>query len=601
MSRKPSSSNWGNGRYLIAILLILILAFALRLHNLTADAPLGISPTLELSLDGPATIMAGRDMALFGQWQAVPGPHQLEIMYPFMNWLAFVIFRLVGSGYWSANFISVVSGVLSVALVAGFARQHFGRRAALIAAFFLAINYIFIIYNRDPMAYTTVACSMAFVLYAWGRGLRQPVWFFNSGAGTAFAALFIKLPAIAFVPAAFVAFLWLIWQQRAWPWRNGRAYIPLLLFIAGGGIIVAAWGLFLYQAQPTAVSQAYYARTLSTKTEIEENVRAALMSVLFMGVDFGFVWRMLPLFILAYGYTFGRLAQLFQRPRPYISPAEGILLAFLLSSLAMLYISFIRPLRYQIVIIPQMSLVAGLALDRLWKRPSVAPLATLFNRLYPLFLYAGLTYFLYQVITAVFTISQINPIHPDFAGRWFVPEVSTLFLFFIASLIISILLVMAYLIKATRNPAFSIVPASNHGRRLLVGLFLVAAIMLQTYQYATMQQTAQFTTIEAARQFAQDFPESTILSGPFAPPLALESHIPAIWMLGNDGQAFLQIPFTHLAVDSAGPISSRYLTEDQLRDNVPELFDHAKLVKTYMIRDYTVNVYEIDKTLRTSP
>ncbi|MBK7178838.1 MAG: glycosyltransferase family 39 protein [Chloroflexi bacterium] len=180
MSRKPSSSNWGNGRYLIAILLILILAFALRLHNLTADAPLGISPTLELSLDGPATIMAGRDMALFGQWQAVPGPHQLEIMYPFMNWLAFVIFRLVGSGYWSANFISVVSGVLSVALVAGFARQHFGRRAALIAAFFLAINYIFIIYNRDPMAYTTVACSMAFVLYAWGRGLRQPVWFFNS-------------------------------------------------------------------------------------------------------------------------------------------------------------------------------------------------------------------------------------------------------------------------------------------------------------------------------------------------------------------------------------------------------------------------------------
>ena len=325
------------------------------------------------------------------------------------------------------------------------------------------------------------------------------------------------------------------------------------------------------------------------------------MSVLFMGVDFGFVWRMLPLFILAYGYTFGRLAQLFQRPRPYISPAEVILLAFLLSSLAMLYISFIRPLRYQIVIIPQMSLVAGLALDRLWKRPSVAPLATLFNRLYPLFLYAGLTYFLYQVITAVFTISQINPIHPDFAGRWFVPEVSTLFLFFIASLIISILLVMAYLIKATRNPAFSILPASNDCRRLLVGLFLVAAIMLQTYQYATMQQTAQFTTIEAARQFAQDFPESTILSGPFAPPLALESHIPAIWMLGNDGQAFLQIPFTHLAVDSAGPISSRYLTEDQLRDNVPELFDHAKLVKTYMIRDYTVNVYEIDKTLRTSP
>lgn len=591
MSQETSPLNWRNGRSWAAIIFILWLAFALRLHHLTADAPLGISPTPELSLDGPATIAAGRDMALFGQWEAFPGPRQTHIMYPFMNWVAFVFFRLLGASYWSANLISLITGVLSVALTAGFTRQHFGRRAALFAAFFLAVNYVYIIYNRDPMAYTTVACSMAFILYAWGRGLRQPGWFFISGAGTAFAALFIKLPAIAFVPAALTAFLWLIVQQRAW--HNGRAYLPLLLFITGNAVILAAWALIVYQPQPSAVGQAYYARTLSPQISFENNVRSAVWSVLFMGVDFGFVWRMLPLFILAYGYTFGRLAQLLSRQRPSISAAEVVLLAFLLSSLAMLYISLIRPLRYQIVLIPLMSLVAGIALDRLWRRP-LPSLPTRFGRLYPLFLYAGLTYFSYQVLTAVYLFISVKPTQPGFAGRWSDLEPSTAYSFLFASLLIAIVLTMAYLIQATRNQTLHILPISSGGRRTMVSLFLLAALLLQLFQYTTMQQTIEVTTIEAARQIASHLPaESTILAGPYALPLALESQIPAIWMLGSDKEAFLNTQFTHLVVDSAGPYAARYFTETQLRDEMPELFDNAALVQTYVVRGYTVHVFEV--------
>lgn len=591
MSQETSPPHWGNGRYWAALLLILLLAFALRLHNLTADAPLGISPTPELSLDGPATIAAGRDMALFGRWQSVPGPHQVQLMYPVMNWVAFVFFRLLGANYWSANFISVVSGLLSVALVAGFARQHFSRRAAIFAALLLAINYVFIIYNRDPMAYTTVACAMTFVLYAWGRGLRRPIWFFLSGAGTTFAALFIKLPAIAFIPAALAAFFWLIGQQRAW--RNGRAYLPLLLFIAGNAVVLAAWAFIFYQPQPAAVGQAYYAKTLSPQMGLEGNVRVALWSILFMGVDFGFVWRMLPLFVLAYGYTFGRLAQLLSRQRPFIPAAEVVLLAFLLSSLGMLYISLIRPLRYQIVLIPLMSLVAGIALDRVWRRP-LPGLPTRFGRLYPLFIYAGLTYFLYQVITAVYLFIALQPAQPGFAGRWSEQEVPTAYLFLTASLVIAIILTMVYLIKATRSQTFDIPPATSRGRRALVALLVVAALLLQLFQYVTMQQSAQFTTIEAARQIARALPaESTILAGPYALPLALEGQNQAIWMLGSNKEAFLNTRFTHLVVDSDGPYEARYYTETQLRDEIPELFDNAVLVQTYVVRDYTVHVYEM--------
>lgn len=128
----------------------------------------------------------------------------------------------------------------------------------------------------------------------------------------------------------------------------------------------------------------------------------------------------------------------------------------------------------------------------------------------------------------------------------------------------------------------------------MVSLFLLAALLLQLFQYTTMQQTIEVTTIEAARQIASHLPaESTILAGPYALPLALESQIPAIWMLGSDKEAFLNTQFTHLVVDSAGPYAARYFTETQLRDEMPELFDNAALVQTYVVRGYTVHVFEV--------
>jgi 4-amino-4-deoxy-L-arabinose transferase-like glycosyltransferase len=143
--------------YLSLMVVILLVAAGLRLHLLEADAPLELSPTQELTLDGPVTIAAGRDRALFGSWDPYPGPLQPYRYYPAMNWLAYVFFSFLGVGYWQAKLISVATGFASIVLVAAFAREHFGRRVSLFSALFMASNYIYVFYNRDPMAYTTVA------------------------------------------------------------------------------------------------------------------------------------------------------------------------------------------------------------------------------------------------------------------------------------------------------------------------------------------------------------------------------------------------------------------------------------------------------------
>lgn len=582
--------NLDTRKTVVSVLLILLLGFWLRIHHLEADAPLGISPTPELSLDGPSTIPGGRDLALFGGWQPFPGPRPAHVMYPFMNWLAFLFFKALGVGYWQANFISVVLGLLAVALAMGFARQQFGRRAALFAGLFLALNYVLVIYNRDPMAYTAVTTGMMLSLYAWGRGWQQPGWFFLSGAVTLFTTLFIKLPAIVFAPAAFVGFAWHIGQQHKW--RELRAYWPALLFGFGAGLVFVAWYLFLYQAQTGGVESAYYFRTLNPAMGLEANLRAGLWSVLYMGLDFGLVWRMLPMFALAYGYSLLRLLHLFSRQCPALSPAEATLLTFLLGALGMLLVSLARPLRFQIILIPLLSLVAALALDRLWQKRPFSPPAR-FGRLFPLVLFAGLTYFLYQLLAALVALNALQPWQPGFAGRWYNIPVPTAYLLLMVSMAVALPLVLAYLLFATRQrwPGWLTAVA---WQRVTAVVLVCTAVGFQLFQYATMLQDLQFSTVASARQIAQDLPaETTIMAGPFAYPLALESELPAIWMLGGDERKFLDYDYTHLVVDVTGPYEPRYYTEVQLRDTVPELFDDALLVGSYMVRGYTVHVYQM--------
>lgn len=569
---------------------LLLLGFGLRIHQLEADAPLGVSPTPELSLDGPATISSGRDLVLFGTWQPFPGPRQPYIMYPFMNWVAFVFFRLTGVGYWQANFISVVFGLFAVALVIGFARQQFGQRAACFAGLFMAIDYVFIIYNRDPMAYTAVATGMMLSLYTWGRGWRHAGWFFLSGAITMFVTLFIKMPAVVFLPAAFIGFIWHIAQSRTW--RQPQAYRSLLLFGLGVLFTLAIWAFFLYQPQPAQVGKAYYFRTANTGIDLEANIRAGLASLLYMGVDFGFVWRLLPVFILAYGYVLIRLLQLTSQQRSVLSTAEVVLLAFLMGTLGMLLVSFIRPLRFQIILIPLLCLVAGLALDRLWqKRPFSLP--TRFGRLFPLSMFAGLAYFLYQICAGLLSLGALRPWASGFAERWYtIPAATALFLL-ITSIVLAIPLVFLYLVLAMRGRlARWFLPLRLH--RPLAAGFVLTAVFIYLFQYTTMLQTIHYSTVTAARQIAEDLPvETTILGGPYAYALALESAMPAIWLLRGDEREVLKYKFTHLIVDVDGPYDSRDFTETRLRDTVPELFMGATLTHTYLVRGYTVNVYQI--------
>ena len=575
------------------IIMTLLVAFALRIYALEADAPYDVSPSQELVLDGPATILGARNMALFGEWEPVESPLKPERYWPGMSRLGLGFFTLIGVGFWQANFISVVTGMLSIAFAAGFAREHFGKPAALFTTFFIALNFIYIVYNRDPMAYTTATAGMMMALYLWGRGLKRPFWLFLSGVATAFFALFFKLPAIAMLPAAFIGFIPLIRGPsiQTIPWTP-RLRGPVL-FTVGFGLGIAGWLLLIYLPDIQTVSDAYYARTFSPAYGFEENIRFALVSLLQFGVGFGFMVRMLPLFLLAFSYLLFRLFKLVTRHGPPWTPAEAVAFGLLGSVTVMLLASAIRPLRFQIVLIPPMAVIAGLACQHVLQRKVMSVPGRL-GRLTLILLNFSLAYLLYQFLAALLLIWRMNRNQAGPISENVNISIATSFLLLAIAFLLSIVLTLLYL-RFTMEADTLQVKLPNYSRRasILFGI-LCLTLVSALIQYGSLATRPTYTIVNTSREVGEIYPtDSTILGGSYSPVLVLENELPAVWFYGNSpADTVLASPFTHMALEVESPLETEVTNYARLVENIPPLTETAILSGVYDLRGYVVHIYQ---------
>jgi len=279
--------------YLWLMVIILLLAAVLRLYALTADLPLHLALGQGPTNDGYRTIGSGRSKVLFGTWTLKGEPPSIYHRYVGMAWLARGAFSLLGTGYWQANLIAVVAGLGAIVFTAAFAHDQFGKGAALLTALFMAVDFVYIMYNRTPMAYAPLTCSLALALYAWQRGMRQPIWFLVSGLALSISVLFLKLLGLALLPPLIVGLLVLSWRRhRA---KQGQVLSPWLLFgmglALGSGLWLLARNVSLPQQTDRVILNATV-RTFEPSLGIEENVRFALQSTLQFGIRSGVFLRM---------------------------------------------------------------------------------------------------------------------------------------------------------------------------------------------------------------------------------------------------------------------------------------------------------------------
>lgn len=184
-------------QFAAGLLLILVLAAALRFVYPTADAPWRTSVGVTWHDEG-AWVHNARNKALFGVW--ITDAWNPVFMGPVFQALEYFSFRSFGVGLWQARLVSELTGLLAVAAIGlGVARAS-NRIAGLMAAAFLATTYVGVMFDRSAMMESsmTAACVLAWSCYACSA--RRP--FLGVAAGLlAVAAFFTKAAAVAFVAA----------------------------------------------------------------------------------------------------------------------------------------------------------------------------------------------------------------------------------------------------------------------------------------------------------------------------------------------------------------------------------------------------------------
>lgn len=579
-----------------AVTVMLLLAFGLRSYALEADAPHYLSISQGLTTDGANTVFAGRNKALFGQWspelKGYPGVDQSTLA---MDWASFITFKLLGVGYWQGGYLAVLISLLMIAVVVAFAKQQFGNRAALLAALFLTTNYPFLIYNRIPVAYTMVGLVMALTLYCLGRSPGNALFLVASIALTVFGIVSVKIAAIASLPMVIVGSSILIFR-RYLPRQKKKTRLFLLI----GLLTLAIIALVAISPGGISVLNRVQVRTLNFEYGLVENIRFLVTSTLEFGIYSAFFVRMLPLFGLSFGYVFFRVAQYVSGNSPILSFGEIMGLMYLIGVAGMLLLSIQQPTRHLILLVPPMSLISALAIEKMLQTRKLKTSSNL-GYFFPIIVFLGLTYLYYQLLAAVYRVVVAFGMGTSLGDYDTITPLPTLHIILVVALVIAFL---------TTIPMIAVVSGSGKrlnallapGRLRFVVVILIAILFLgDLYQYTAWARSPEYSIVVASRQIKEDLGSDIVLGGAYAAVLGMENDIPGILFFEKPlrnpeyQQRVLDSDLTHIAMEAESIFGEIPINDQVMREHAPEFVDHLQLLKTYFVRGYYVRVYEIGK------
>lgn len=178
----PDRAGWTRASVLVLAGLC-ALAAMLRLAHL--DAIAAADPFFEIpSVDGQLYDAWARRI-LAGQ----PFDDQVLFLGPLYPFFLAGVYGVFGPSLAALKAVQVGLGVLSVALVAGLAREVFDRRVALVAAAFAATNLMLIFYGGTVMVVNLQVPLVLALLWAAVRALRRPSALRWLALGLLFAAV----------------------------------------------------------------------------------------------------------------------------------------------------------------------------------------------------------------------------------------------------------------------------------------------------------------------------------------------------------------------------------------------------------------------------
>ncbi|MFQ5498166.1 MAG: hypothetical protein ACE5FH_00700 [Candidatus Zixiibacteriota bacterium] len=547
----------------VVVGLLLLLALILRLYNLDADPPLGLSISSAVYTDPAQYTLFGKHFVQLGDWNPFNDYRLVFFWKSTVTIASIVLFKLLGTSLWSSNLVGLLFSFGSLILFFLFVRKAGGRLAGVLFVALIALNYNHIFYGRLPFLEHSMAfwSMLALVVISYRRSVLS---FALAGSSLAVGIFLGKLIGLVFL----FPFFCLLAHEYFFGGTRRKLRFPAAFF---SGFTTTAVGWYILAYLPVkAQVEAYVgeqAFSLYGSPVALESVHDFLWKLVSFGVETKLFPRMPVVSVLATGLALLVLYHIARRQfwRDGFGRLSGghlFIVAMIVAFFGSLMIWNYRPLRYSMVLVYPIYGAAAIVLSMMWRRVGSVITARTPLLFYPL-----------AYIPILVVVWQL------FSGMG--DSLDTVFDF--DDYDIQVLAAAALLTAAaglspllfTRKKIT--IPVSLSRVAVIIIIAAVTYIGIDDYYYWWQRPT--FTARDNSADLSRILGPGAVVSGPYAPSLTLENNIPAvIHMFGvtnPDPDLFTRFPITHLLLDTGN--------ESRAEEDYPEVMDSAKLVSTYHV------------------
>jgi 4-amino-4-deoxy-L-arabinose transferase-like glycosyltransferase len=572
----------------LLFVLIIGLAVFLRCFCLSADLPLNLSWSQDVNTDPDQYTSFARSKALWGSWDLF-GRNLILALNSALTLISFLFFKLLGVGRWQANLVAAGLSLLTLVFFYLAFKKGKEGKTALLATFFLGINYILVMYGRSTFAEVSAIFFIVLGIYFVVPGMKKVWLLIPSGACFAVSILFGKILAVLILPACLGVLMLSPSEESA---ANGaRTKLSRILFFTSGLSSVALlWFILIYFPFSESVSQ--HVSGMSVGLYGSPRAFASISDLIYSVFSFGGVtqvfankgyslgtdlfYRMPFLFILSMLFLLGFFFRIFKvknilKNLQSCSRLELFFALWLVVGILALMPWNYRPMRYQVLLIPPMCALAAFCLidflnpAEIRKKPK-----------------RSAWFWAFSIPVASFLIFHVISFFLKLFG-W-TAQLSSIIL---ASLFLSFLLTYVFHEAKRWKPSLRM----KARKSVIVAEAILLVVIINGAQFWRFSGNVQYSLLNSSKDLGQILNEGAVISGPYSQALIMENELKLVSRMfhpgDDDPDFFPRHPITHLALEAEGGQRQQAFTD------YPEVLRNAKLVTTYHLRNFPVHILRV--------
>ena len=574
---------------LLVLGVVACLVLATRLPHLGADAPADVSWSQDLLTDPPQYTSYARNAVSFGDWNPLHDAKLIFFLKNVTGAAAFLVFTIFGPGVASANLTAVLLNLVTVGFMAWGTTRAFGRTAGLATAFFLAVNYLFVAYSRQPFLEVAANACLAVAFWSIVSSARRWWWAAVGGVVAGVGIFLAKVTSLHAAPI-FLAATVLVGlsvqptvaepttRRTPWWWRP-------VAYAAGMGLVAVLWYLLVYRSASAEVLSYLRQQSLSLYGSPVglRSFSAFLRSWFSFGTDTGILtWSPLVSIAGLVGMCgmllhHGRASSLKSLVKRMPPPVWLVVGWFLSAYLAFSPFNY-RPVRYQIVLLLPLAAAAGWLVQLLTGGcERVAPDRS-----------ARAAWWLLPILAVILATGLQHLLLFNLVKSSGLSALGT-------TITMSLLLGLAVasgLVAWAVWRGRSAIALSEMWRRaglIVAALLLVAVLVTQGARFVSWWSNAQTTIASANQDLAAVLGPDAVVTGEWSPALTQLRDSPKalnqFFSLEEAADFFARHPVTHVAVEDKAdaPFFKKF----------PQIAQAAERVTTYTIRNLRIAVLRV--------